>query len=42
MAEPYGLLFRQFRSYFESEMRAIGDYSLNQELAILDTLGARR
>jgi Ca-activated chloride channel family protein len=42
VSEPYGLLFRQFRSYFESEMRAIGDYSLDQELAILDTLGAHR
>jgi hypothetical protein len=42
VSEPYGLIFRQFRSYFESEMRAIKDYTLDQELAILDTLVARR
>ena len=42
VSEPYGLIFRQFRSYFESEMRAIKDYTLDQELAILDTLSARR
>jgi len=40
VSNPYRLLFREFSSYFESEMRAIGDYSLEQELAILDTLGA--
>jgi Ca-activated chloride channel family protein len=38
VSEPYKKIFRDFSKYFSGEMSAIGDYSLNQELGILNTL----
>lgn len=38
VSHQYRDLFNDFRHYFEHEMNAIGDYSLDQELAILDSL----
>jgi len=35
---PYRELFKEFRTYFEQEMTAIGDDSLSQELEVLDRL----
>jgi Ca-activated chloride channel family protein len=42
VSSPYRMIFRDFADYFESEMRAINDYDLDQELAILRTLGGYR
>ena len=42
VSSPYRMIFNNFANYFESEMEAINDYSLDQELAILNTLGAYR
>jgi Ca-activated chloride channel homolog len=42
VSSPYRSIFRNFANYFESEMYAIHDYSLDQELAILNTLGTCR
>ncbi len=36
---PYRELFEEFRGYFEAEVDALGDETLNQELGILNTLG---
>jgi Ca-activated chloride channel family protein len=38
VSEPYKRIFRDFSQYFSGEMAAIGDYSLDQELGILNTL----
>jgi len=38
VSEPYSWLFGKFSRYFEDEMNDIGDYTLNQELDILDEL----
>jgi hypothetical protein len=42
VSSPYRMIFSDFANYFESEMEAIDDYSLDQELAILNTLGSYR
>lgn len=34
----YGRIFRNFAGYFEREMQAVNDYSLDQELVLLNTL----
>jgi Ca-activated chloride channel family protein len=38
VSEPYSWLFNKFSRYFEDEMNDIGDYTLDQELDILDEL----
>jgi Ca-activated chloride channel family protein len=38
VSEPYSWLFSKFSRYFEDEMNDIGDYTLDQELDILDEL----
>jgi Ca-activated chloride channel homolog len=38
VSQPYSRLFDRFYGYFEQEMNDIGDYSLKQELDILETL----
>jgi Ca-activated chloride channel family protein len=38
VSRPYEDLFRYFGDYFADEMAAVGDYSLDQELDVLDTL----
>ncbi|MDQ1282479.1 MAG: Ca-activated chloride channel [Euryarchaeota archaeon] len=38
VSEPYRELFGQFQEYFKSESKAIGDSTLDQEEAILETL----
>ena len=38
VSEPYSWLFRKFSRYFEDEMNDIGDYTLEQELDILEDL----
>jgi Ca-activated chloride channel family protein len=40
VSEPYRTLFNQFADYFESEMTAIGDGTLDRELVILNKLGS--
>jgi hypothetical protein len=43
MVSPqYGRLFEEFGDYFADEMDEIGDYSLEQELDILDFLAGYR
>jgi Ca-activated chloride channel family protein len=39
VSSQYTTLFRNFAGYFKSEMDAIGDPSLGQELSIINTLG---
>ncbi|UCC17505.1 MAG: VWA domain-containing protein [Dehalococcoidales bacterium] len=39
VSEPYSWLFKKFSRYFEDEMNDIGDYTLEQELDILDEIG---
>ncbi len=41
VSEPYRRIFRDFSQYFEKEMRAIGDYALDQEIEILNKLGSQ-
>jgi Ca-activated chloride channel family protein len=41
VSRPYRVLFNDFSRYFESEMNAIGDYSLDQELALLHSLAGK-
>jgi Ca-activated chloride channel family protein len=38
VSAPYGWIFEEFAEYFEDEMNAIQDYTLEQELQILDSL----
>jgi Ca-activated chloride channel family protein len=38
VSRPYEDLFRYFGDYFADEMATVGDYSLDQELDVLDTL----
>jgi Ca-activated chloride channel family protein len=38
VSEPYHWMFRDFSQYFETEMREIGDYTLDQEIEILNIL----
>ena len=38
VSTPYHWIFEVFREYFEDEMNAIRDYTMEQELEILDTL----
>ena len=38
VSDPYLRLFRSFRAYFQDEMDAIGDFTLEQEMDILDEL----
>jgi hypothetical protein len=38
VSKPYSWLFAKFSRYFEQEMNDIGDYTLYQELEILDEL----
>jgi Ca-activated chloride channel family protein len=38
VSEPYSWLFGKFSQYFKDEMNDIGDYTLEQELDILDEL----
>ena len=38
VSAPYQWIFRDFMEYFEAEMQAIRDYTLDQELEILDIL----
>jgi Ca-activated chloride channel homolog len=38
VSQPYRSIFHSFAGYFESEMNAIGDDSLQRELAVLDSL----
>jgi Ca-activated chloride channel family protein len=38
VSSPYQWIFRDFREYFEAEMLAIRDYTLEQEMEILDIL----
>jgi len=38
VSEPYVRIFRNFSRYFRNEMEAIGDYSLEQELDIMEIL----
>jgi Ca-activated chloride channel homolog len=38
VSRPYSRLFDKFYGYFEEEMNEIGDYNLEQELDILETL----
>ena len=42
VSSPYRMIFRDFAGYFDREMNAINDYTLDQELAILKTLSAYR
>jgi Ca-activated chloride channel family protein len=39
VSDPYRKIFRDFSRYFEKEMGAIGDYTLDQEIEILNKLG---
>ncbi|HEY95530.1 MAG TPA: VWA domain-containing protein [Dehalococcoidia bacterium] len=39
VSEPYFWLFKKFSRYFEDEMNDVGDYTLEQELDILNELG---
>jgi Ca-activated chloride channel homolog len=38
VSAPYGRMFDKFSQYFESEMKYVGDYDLDQELQILKSL----
>ncbi|OGO31215.1 MAG: hypothetical protein A2Z29_09245 [Chloroflexi bacterium RBG_16_56_11] len=38
VSEPYRNIFRDFKRHFEAEIGVIGDYTLGQELEILDIL----
>jgi len=40
VSQPYRSVFRDFAAYFEDEMRAIGDNSLEKELDVLDRLAS--
>lgn len=42
VSAPYKSIFRDFSRYFEGEMNAIGDDTLNQELKILNSLSGYR
>ncbi len=42
VSEPYRKIFRDFSRYFEDEMNAVNDDSLNQELRILNSLSRYR
>ena len=42
VSSPYRMIFKDFASYFENEMNAVNDYTLDQELAILKTLSDYR
>ena len=38
VSDPYKQSFTEFKAYFESEMAAIGDDTLSQEVDVLDKL----
>jgi len=38
VSDPYKEIFKSFGQYFNAEMKAVGDYTLDQELAILERL----
>jgi Ca-activated chloride channel homolog len=40
VSSPYGWIFEKFYDYFRTEMNAIGDYTMDQELQILQMLGS--
>jgi hypothetical protein len=39
VSSPYRSIFRDFSLYFTSEMDKIGDFSLQQELRLMQLLG---
>jgi hypothetical protein len=38
VSDPYRKIFKSFAQYFAKEMGAIGDYTLDQEIEILNKL----